>query len=310
MKSFSPFVEVRPKLLVVDDQPLNIRVLNELFRRDCDIYMASSGEEALAMCQSMNPDLILLDVMMEGMDGYEVCKRLKENAETRQIPVIFVTGKSDDSDEEAGFELGAVDYIRKPFNSVVVRARVETHLTLKLQSDYLRAMVMLDGLTGIPNRRAFDDRFKSAWAQAYRDSTPLSLLMIDVDYFKKYNDHYGHLKGDQCLRQVASGLSGEINRPYDLLARFGGEEFVGLLPNTNEKGAVEVAKRMQQAIAALGIDHCSSDINNKITLSIGIATCNPSLQTLAENLLRLADTQLYRAKNEGRNRVCSCTEGS
>ncbi|MEO4048288.1 PleD family two-component system response regulator [Pseudomonas sp. CAU 1711] len=305
MERFAPYRHGRPKLLVVDDQSLNIRVLHQLFRDECDVHMATSGEQALNVCQELLPDLILLDVMMEGLDGYQVCQRLKEIPATRDIPVIFVTGKSDEDDEAKGFELGAVDYISKPFNPVVVRARVRTHLTLKLQNDYLHALAMLDGLTGIPNRRAFDEHLAVAWAQACRDGRPLSLLMIDVDHFKKYNDHYGHLQGDQCLQQVAQALASVLHRPYDLLARFGGEEFAGLLPDTDESGALQLAQRMQAAIAELELEHAASDVSDRLTLSIGLATMRPTPLGSADQHLSYADEQLYRAKHEGRNRICA-----
>ncbi|MGG2396678.1 diguanylate cyclase domain-containing protein [Pseudomonas sp. SH1-B] len=295
----------RPKLLVVDDQPINIRVLHELFRAECDVFMATHGEQALAMSRELRPDLILLDVMMADMDGYEVCRRLKADPETCEIPVIFVTGKSHEDDEATGFELGAVDYIRKPFNAVVVRARVINHLKLKLQGDYLREMALMDGLTGILNRRGFNERFAAARAQALREQKHLSLLMIDVDYFKKYNDHYGHLRGDQCLREVARTLANTLNRPYDLVARFGGEEFSALLPDTDESGARHVAGQLQSAIAQLAIEHQASEVANTLTLSIGAAILPPDSSASAEQLLAWADEQLYRAKSEGRNRTCS-----
>lgn len=305
MGSFSPYRRGRPKLLVVDDQSLNIRVLHQMFREECDVHMATSGEQALSMCEELLPDLVLLDVMMDGLDGYQVCRRLKESAATRDIPVIFVTGKTDEADEAKGFEMGAVDYISKPFNPVVVRARVSTHLTLKLQNDYLHALAMLDGLTGIPNRRAFDERLEVAWAQACRDGRPLSLLMIDVDHFKKYNDHYGHLQGDQCLVQVAKALSNVLHRPYDLLARFGGEEFACLLPDTDEQGALLLAQHMQKAIAELAIEHRASAVSDRLTLSIGAATMRPTPLGSSDQHLSFADEQLYRAKHEGRNRICA-----
>lgn len=302
MEGIFPGCPTRPKLLVIDDEPINIRVLNELLRPDCDVFLSTSGEQALAMCHELQPDLILLDVVMEGMDGYEVCRRLKDSSVTRQIPVMFVTGNSE---EELGFELGAVDYIKKPFNPVVVRARVRTHLKLKLQSDYLHTLAMQDHLTGIPNRRLFNERLNAAWGQACRSGNPLSLLMIDVDYFKKYNDHYGHLKGDQCLGEVAKGLLSAINRPYDLLARFGGEEFAALLPDTDEAGAIKIARRMHSSITELGIEHCASDVSEKVSVSIGVATCLPVPEASVDQHLDFADRQLYRAKTEGRNRVCS-----
>ncbi len=203
----------RPKLLLVDDQPMNIRVLHQLFRYECDVHMATGGEQAIEVCKALLPDLILLDVVMEGMDGHEVCRRLKADPLTQDIPIIFLSANGEEDDEAIGLELGAVDYIGKPFNPMIVRARVKTHLTLKRQGDYLRSMAMLDGLTGVANRRKLEARLEAAWSQACRDNGPLSLIMIDVDYFKKYNDHYGHQSGDQCLRRLAMALAATLNRP-------------------------------------------------------------------------------------------------
>ncbi|WP_231570208.1 MULTISPECIES: diguanylate cyclase [Pseudomonas] len=306
MERLKPFLHKRPKLLVVDDQPLNIRVLHELFRADCDVYMATSGELALQMSRDIAPDLILLDVMMADIDGHEVCTRLKAAAETRDIPVIFVTGKDHEDDETIGFELGAVDYIRKPFHSVVARARVMNHLKLKLQSDVLREMAMLDGLTGITNRRGFDERFAAARAHAIREQRPLSLLMVDVDYFKKYNDLYGHLQGDQCLRDVAQAMNVSVHRPHDQACRFGGEEFAVLLPDTDEAGAMKVAQKLHSAVKRLGIEHRASDVAETLTLSIGAAVRLPSSKASLQQHLKWADEQLYRAKSEGRN--CTCIQ--
>ncbi|MEL7557851.1 diguanylate cyclase [Stutzerimonas chloritidismutans] len=298
------FLKAHPKLLIVDDQPLNIRVLRELFRSDCEVYMATSGEQALQLSRDLAPDLILLDVIMADMDGHEVCRRLKAAPETKDTPVIFVTGKDHVDDEAIGFELGAVDYIRKPFNSVVVRARVMNHLKLKLQSDLLREMAMVDGLTGITNRRGFDERFEAARAHARREQRPLSLLMIDIDYFKKYNDLYGHQQGDQCLRDVAQAIKAAVCRPHDQACRFGGEEFAVLLPDTDEAGALKVAQKLHAAIAQLSIEHHASDAAKIVTLSIGAAVRLPSSTASLEQHLKWADEQLYRAKNEGRNRTC------
>ena len=303
MESWIEHSNTRPKLLVVDDQPLNIRVLNELFRFDCDVYMATRGEQAISLCQQQQPDLVLLDVVMEGMDGHQVCRQLKADPATRHIPIIFVSAKGEEEDEALGLELGAVDYISKPFNPTIVRARVKTHLTLKLQSDYLRSLASLDGLTGIANRRTFDDRLTKAWAQSCRDGTPLSLLMIDIDYFKRYNDHFGHQKGDQCLKRTAAALTSAISRPYDLVARYGGEEFVCLLPESQSEGAILVARKMQSQLEQLKLEHPTSDISDRVTLSIGVATLFPSPQEEPSTLLQAADTQLYNAKHAGRNQI-------
>lgn len=295
----------RPKLLLVDDQPMNIRVLHQLFRYDCDVHMATGGEQAIEVCKALLPDLILLDVVMEGMDGHEVCRRLKADPLTQDIPIIFLSANGEEDDEAIGLELGAVDYIGKPFNPMIVRARVKTHLTLKRQGDYLRSMAMLDGLTGVANRRKLEARLEAAWSQACRDNGRLSLIMIDVDYFKKYNDHYGHQRGDQCLRRLAMSLAATLNRPYDLLARYGGEEFACLLPDTDLAGAERVAQKMLAAVAELRIEHLASDVGPQVSLSLGVATVRASARLTPQELLRCADEQLYLAKAGGRARVCA-----
>lgn len=307
MPSWIKLNETRPKLLLVDDQPLNIRVLNELFRFDCDVFMATRGEQAISICQQQQPDLVLLDVVMEGLDGYEVCRRLQADPATQHIPIIFVSAKGEEEDEAFGLELGAVDYISKPFNPTIVRSRAKTHITIKRQGDYLRSLASIDGLTGIANRRALDERLSSAWAHACRDGAPLSLLMVDIDFFKRYNDHFGHLQGDTCLKRVASALAKSTGRPYDLVARYGGEEFVCLLPDTQADGAKLVAQKMQTAIEQLEIAHPLSEASSHVTLSIGIASTMPAQQAHVSQLLEAADAQLYTAKHTGRNRICACT---
>ncbi len=310
METWLPHSFNRPKLLIVDDQPINIRVLHELFREDCDVFMATSGEQAISVCQAQLPDLILLDVVMEGMDGHEVCRRLKVDPMTQDIPIIFITAQQQESDEVLGLELGAVDFISKPINTTIVRARVRTHLTLKLQSDLLRSMALIDGLTGVANRRKFNEDILADWRLCFREQKPLSLILVDVDYFKRYNDRYGHQAGDDCLKSVAQTLSATVRRPYDLVARYGGEEFACVLPNTFLSGAVEIAERMQERVRTLGIEHSASDVDRVLTISLGVATLTPTGELGFETLIEAADKQLYEAKNAGRARVCSSAMSS
>lgn len=310
METWLPHSFNRPKLLIVDDQPINIRVLHELFREDCDVFMATSGEQAISVCQAQLPDLILLDVVMEGMDGHEVCRRLKVDPMTQDIPIIFITAQQQESDEVLGLELGAVDFISKPINTTIVRARVRTHLTLKLQSDLLRSMALIDGLTGVANRRKFNEDILADWRLCFREQKPLSLILVDVDYFKRYNDRYGHQAGDDCLKSVAQTLSATVRRPYDLVARYGGEEFACVLPNTFLSGAVEIAERMQERVRTLGIEHSASDVDRVLTISLGVATLTPTGELGFETLIEAADKQLYKAKNAGRARVCSSAMSS
>ncbi len=302
---WGPGITARPKILIVDDQASNILVLREIFRESCDIIMATDGQQALMLSATQLPDLVLLDVVMEGTDGHEVCRQMKESPLTQHIPIIFVTANRDELDEVKGFELGAVDFITKPINPTIVRARVITHLTLKLQSDLLRRSAFTDGLTGVSNRRKFDEMLEQCWRQSDRNGTPLSLIMIDVDYFKLYNDRYGHQAGDHCLKSIAQSLSGLIRRPFDLLARYGGEEFVCILPHTDISGAVNVAETMKDAVDALEMEHLSSDIGQKVTISLGVASTVATPTGTADTFLREADNQLYIAKKSGRHQVAA-----
>ena len=292
----------RPVLMVVDDQPINIQALYQAFAADHQVLMATSGAQALALCAAKQPDLVLLDVVMPGMDGHEVCRRMKADEALRDIPVIFVTAHSDEAAETLGLEVGAVDFISKPINPRIVRARVKTHLTLKAQSDLLRNWVYLDGLTGVHNRRFFEERLASEWARAARSGAALSAVMIDVDFFKRFNDHYGHQAGDDCLRRVAACLRAGLKRPADLVARYGGEEFVCLLPDTPPEGALALACQLGQQVQALAIEHVESDVAPHVTVSLGVCTGVATAGSSAAELVRQADAQLYSAKSQGRNR--------
>ncbi|MDP1534834.1 MAG: diguanylate cyclase [Rubrivivax sp.] len=300
----SAFADRRPRLLVVDDQPINIQALYQAFSADHQVFMAKSGEQALQMCAQHAPDLVLLDIMMPGMDGHEVCRRLKSNPATADIPVIFVTAHGEAAAEAEGLDVGAVDFITKPIHPRVVRARVRTHLTLKAQADLLRRWVYIDGLTQIHNRRHFDELLLVEWARAARAGTSLSVVMIDVDFFKRFNDHYGHQAGDDCLRQVAAALRSGLRRPGDLLARYGGEEFVCLLPDTTLAGALELATRLGERIGALQLPHAESAAAAHVTVSLGVGCKGKGEGGSAADLVRDADAQLYMAKSRGRNRAC------
>ena len=292
----------RPRLLVVDDQPINIQTLYQIFHADHEVFVATSGEQALAFCRGNPlPDLILLDVVMPGLDGLAVCQQLKADPVLANIPVIFVTACMDPADETRALEAGGVDFITKPVNPMVVRARVKTHLTLKAQEDFLRSLVFIDGLTGVANRRRFDEALLSEWRQCQRAGTPLALLMIDIDHFKRYNDHYGHPTGDACLQQVAAVLKAAMQRACDLVARYGGEEFVCLLPGCDQAPALAKAQALQAALAAQGIAHEASPTAAWVTLSIGVAVAQPQAGGSPAALVAAADAALYSAKHRGRN---------
>ncbi len=293
------------RILIVDDKPVNIRVLHEVFRGQFEVLMATGGEQAISLCREQRPDIILLDVVMPGISGHEVCRRLKADPDTRDIPVIFVTSQSQDDDEALGFAIGAVDFITKPINPVIVSARVRIHLTLKLQSDLLRSIAMIDGLTQVANRRKFDEALAVSWRNCLREGRPLSLVLLDLDSFKQFNDRYGHQQGDLCLIAVAEALNQSVRRPLDLVARYGGEEFVCILPDTDCRGATQRAEVMREAVKALQIEHQDSAAGPFVSISLGIATQIPDADSSPEALLAAADRQLYRAKQEGRDRVCA-----
>lgn len=290
-------------VLVVDDLPANIGKMAAALGDRYTLRTASSGGRALEIVNSdPQPDLILLDVVMPGMDGHQVCRALKTNPSTADIPVIFVTAQDNQDEEVLGLRLGAVDYITKPFNPAVVRARVANHLKLKEYQDLLKRRSHTDGLTGLPNRRDFDETLEREWKRGQRLESPLSLILMDVDHFKEFNDHYGHLKGDDCLRQVAAALA-EQGRATDFVGRYGGEEFVGLLPHTDADGAKEVAEKFRRCVAGLAIPHQASPILNRVTISLGLATVVPTDDQPSSLLVQMADENLYRAKSLGRNRV-------
>ena len=295
----------RPRLLVEDDQRVNIQDLFQAFQADHKVQMATSGEQALAMCRNQPPDLVLLDVVMPGMDGFEVCRQLKADDATKDIPVIFVTGHNDEEAETHGLDVGAADFISKPINPRIVRARVKTQLTMKRQSDLLRQWVYIDGLTGVFNRRHFDEHLKSAWGRAIRLGTPLSVALVDVDLFKRYNDHYGHQAGDDCLRRVAAVMQASLRRPTDMAARYGGEEFALLMPDTDANGALHLACKIRHALSEAHIDHADSSVGTLLTISVGVSTWVPGVVSSAAALLKGADAQLYRAKSHGRDQACS-----
>ncbi|OGB03361.1 MAG: diguanylate cyclase response regulator [Burkholderiales bacterium RIFCSPLOWO2_12_FULL_64_99] len=296
--------ERKPRLLVVDDQPTNIQVLYRVFADDCQVFMATSGEQALHTAREEAPDVILLDVMMPDMDGYEVCRQLKQDSATRDIPILFVTAHHEAQEEARGLACGAVDFITKPIHPAVVRARVHTHLTLKRQTDVLKRLVFIDALTHVFNRRYFDERLTDEWGRAQRTGKPLCLILIDVDFFKQFNDMNGHQRGDDALRQVAHALKAATLRPGDVVCRYGGEEFACLLPNTDLDGALQVAQRMKLAVRELAIAHTASGVAEVLTISAGLAVRPPASDRDAAALVALADAQLYRAKAEGRARVC------
>lgn len=293
------------KILVVDDTAENFTLLNHMLGQDYRMLYATNGQHGLELAFSAKPDIILLDVMMPELDGYEVCARLKANPVTRSIPVIFVTAMKCATDEARGLDIGAIDYIIRPFSPAIVRARVRNHLELKRHRDFLENLSATDGLTGIPNRRHFEQILEREWRRAMRNQSCLSLIMMDIDFFKGFNDHYGHLSGDDCLRHVARTLAESAQRPFDLVARYGGDEFACVLPETEAAGAVSIADKLREQVYALHIPHARSLAADHVTLSLGVATLVPESVQLPADLIDRADRLLFKAKQNGRNQLKS-----
>jgi diguanylate cyclase (GGDEF)-like protein len=299
----------RPTLLIVDDTLTNIQILDQALSNDYLIRTAKSGSEALSLLQEPDrPDLILLDVRMPVMDGYETCRRIKQDPLTRHIPVIFITVADQPKDQQLGFDLGAVDYITKPFVLKLVIARINVHVRLKLKSEMLEKLAFLDGLTDIPNRRGLEETLAKEWDRAKRSSTPLSALMIDVDFFKAFNDNYGHGAGDECLRKVAQVLENGLMRSGDFIGRYGGEEFFVILPDCDAAGAAHVAENFRERVAGLEIPHAHSAAADYVTISIGYTTRIVETLNTWSDLMDDADKALYLAKSGGRNRISGLQE--
>lgn len=289
-------------ILVVDDTPANLSLMSKLLRDTYRVKVANSGDRALEIAQSDTPpDLILLDIVMPGMDGYEVCRRLKSQASTQDIPIIFLTAMADVENESMGFALGAVDYISKPFNKTVVKSRIRVHIQLKRQSRLLETLVFVDAVTEIPNRRALDQALEQEWSRCLRSGQPLTYALIDIDQFKQFNDHYGHGYGDECLMRVAKALHGCVQRPGDCLGRYGGEEFAAILAGTDLDSALRVAQLFHDSVQALQIPHVHSAVDSRVTVSIGVATVVPQPGQSPQSLCEAADRMMYQAKKAGKN---------
>lgn len=291
-----------PRLLLVDDSPSNLAILSSALAQ-YPLYTATDGLQALEIAHRELPDLILLDIRMPGMDGYETCSQLKQQAKTQHIPVIFVTGLDDEEDETLGFALGAVDYITKPIRPNILRMRVAAQLQLKARRDQLEQMADTDVLTCLANRRHFEVVMQKEWNRALRFSTPLNLVMVDVDYFKQFNDCYGHVAGDECLKAIACSLNASLRRAGDMVARWGGEEFVCLLPGMTKPQAADLAESILQRIRDLNVAHAKSIVADYVTVSLGLAALDLSQHQSWRQLLECADQALYNAKAQGRNQL-------
>ncbi|MCP4696710.1 MAG: diguanylate cyclase [Gammaproteobacteria bacterium] len=293
-------------ILAIDDERLNLEMLMDLLGQDYEVLFASSGEKGIDLALSHMPDLILLDIMMPEISGYNVFKRLQDDPRTADIPVIFVTAMSQNEYEIVCLELGAVDYVTKPFNPNILKLRVQNFLKLKELQDFYRNLSTIDGLTGLSNRRRFDEYLDQEIRRGRRQQNgAISLILMDVDHFKKYNDCYGHLEGDECLKAVASVLKESLERPADLAARYGGEEFVCILSETKPSGAQSIAEKLRKEIENLRIPHQTSPVSDYVTISLGCVTVSLKNEVTPNFLLEKADQLLYQAKGKGRNRVIS-----
>lgn len=302
-----------PTLLLVDDQPLNNQILAHVFGPDHTLLTATSGAQALAICAQQLPDLILLDVMMPDMDGHEVCRRLKADSRTQDIPIIFVTVQSDPDEEATGLMLGAVDFIPRPVNAAVVRARVQTHLRLRQALHQVWELAFHDALTGLPNRRLLNDRLGQAIAASQRGSYFGALMFLDLDNFKPLNDVHGHEVGDVLLIEVAKRLR-QCVREVDTVARFGGDEFVVLLSMlAAEEGesatrASTVAEKIRNALAepyklSLAQEDASTlHVEHRCTASVGVTLFQGHKAAMAD-VIKWADAAMYEAKDAGRDRI-------
>ena len=291
------------KVLVADDDVINRQVLSELLKPEYTVLLAKNAEQTLERAARHAPDLILLDVMMPDMTGYEVLRRLRADPATEHIAVIFISGLDRPEDEAIGLKMGAADYIAKPFNATVVLARVALHLEVVRQRRLLEHLANVDGLTELANRRRFDEVYELEFKRAQRSGQPLSLGLLDIDCFKQYNDHYGHPAGDRALRAVARTVSSHMRRPGDLAARYGGEELVLLMPDTDTAQAHAIMQRIIEGIALLRIPHETSPVVPFLSASVGGATLDSDEGLTPATLFDRADHYLYRAKDAGRNRV-------
>ncbi|HWU03064.1 MAG TPA: diguanylate cyclase [Novosphingobium sp.] len=297
-------------VLIVDDEISNIEIMNAVLEDDYEVCFATNGTQALTIARDVQPDLILLDVLMPGIDGFEVCRQLKQDALLADIPVIFTTGLGDTADEMNGLSLGAIDYVTKPIQPTILHARVSNHIELKQLRDRLAEMAVTDALTGLSNRRHLEQTLEKETSRLARNEEWLSVIMLDIDFFKQFNDLYGHPAGDRCIVMVAAALNRAVRRAADLSARYGGEEFACVLPGTSPQEAMWVAQEIRLQIQSLNIPHKGSAISHFVTVSIGIASARCIPGSGANEWISQADRQLYESKSQGRDRINAVEFGS
>ncbi|BFM51433.1 diguanylate cyclase [Marinomonas sp. THO17] len=293
----------RQKVLVIDDERINLKIISDILREDADVVLAISGEQGIRKAIEYKPDLILLDVLMPGLDGYETMNRLRHDVRTSTIPVIFITALDDASHEEKALLMGACDYIQKPLNHNIVQARVRLHLQLTKQRKLLEQLANIDPLTALANRRRYEEFIVREWQTAIQHNECLSLLVLDIDNFKQYNDCYGHATGDKVLKRVATVLAGQIKPGEGLVARYGGEEFVVVLPRFSQQEAERIAKKCMLDIEELNLSYSHQGQTGQVTVSVGGVCVSPLVGDLVEDFFDKADSKLVEAKNSGKNKI-------
>ncbi len=295
----------KEKILIVDDSALQATQLKSILDDDYEITIAQTGEMGLHYASTESYSLILLDVIMPGMDGFTLLKKLQEEIITQSVPVILITSLSDIQDEQRGLTLGAVDYITKPFHPLIVKARVNTHIKLYRYRKQVEQQSMTDQLTGIANRRRYERYSIIKWQEATRLQVPFSICMFDIDHFKAYNDTFGHPAGDKVIEAIAKTLTFRLRRTTDFVARYGGEEFVAIILGGSAQSTFGYIKKVRQEIEKLHIPH-ASDVGKWVTVSIGGVTVIPKNDDDFTAFLKIADTMLYDAKRFGRKQVVWC----
>jgi len=289
-------------ILIIEDSDVHIAALIRVLAPYYDVIISRCGHDGIELARYSKPDVIILDIIMPDMDGFETISILKKNVSTRYIPVIFITSLTNIKDEEKGLALGGSDYITKPFSADIVKLRVKNQIRMLEYINTIEQLSRIDQSTGLPNRRSFHERLLSEWKLAIRERTKVSLLVIDIDHFKKCNDTFGHLMGDVVLQKVAKEIVDSLQKPADFAAKWGGEEFIAVLPKTDSEDAIYIAEKIRKSIEDLVVTFRDGR-STKITVSVGVNTYSPKRVCSLNDFIRHADNALHEAKNNGRNNI-------